>query len=354
MALPRAHRRTRPTPNERTARRLEWTAIAFLGLNAIISVAHTDLRVTGIMDGAALFAAMLGVLALPMLVVSAAKTGRVRQETKRVAAELDRRIAIDAYERLAVERTRERVAAMVSPGSSMEMHYQPIIDLSTNRTVGHEALARFPDGAPDEWFAAAEKVGLGTELEIAAIRRALDGVNHLHGYVSINASPETLLSEEFWDAVSTVDGHRLVLELTEHVHVDEYRHYEAALMRLRRSGIRLAIDDAGAGHSSMRHIIHMAPEIIKLDRSLTSMVDIDPIRKSLVAALVTFALAIEATVIAEGIERIEEAAALTTMGVACGQGWLYARAMPLMQAEKHVLVDLRCGNTETIAASPAF
>ena len=123
--------------------------------------------------------------------------------------------------------------------------------------------------------------------------------------------------------MSTVDGHRLVLELTEHVHVDEYRHYEAALMRLRRSGIRLAIDDAGAGHSSMRHIIHMAPEIIKLDRSLTSMVDVDPIRKSLVAALVTFAVAIEATVIAEGIERLEEASALTAMGVACGQGWLY-------------------------------
>ena len=248
----------------------------------------------------------------------------------REAADLETRRARERIEEFERSWVRASVQDVLHSDAGIEMHFQPIIDLRSGTVVGHEALARFALGTPEQWFAAAAaELGLGLELELAAVRRALEALESLDGYISVNASPGTLLADDFLAVIRQVQGSRVIVELTEHVRVEEYDRFAPVMLKLRNQGIRLAIDDAGAGHSSMRHIVNMAPEIIKLDRSLTSTVDLDPVRRSMVTALVTFAAAIEATVIAEGIERPEEADAISGMGVHFGQGWLFGKAEPL-------------------------
>lgn len=272
-------------------------------------------------------------LALPVL------AGLREWQLRRLAHAMDRDVAELAERRageLAVTKERDRRQARVEHAladpESWQMYFQPIVELRSGRTVGHEALARFGSGSPASWFTDAATVGLGVPLEVAALRKAVAAVGTLPGYISVNVTPTTLFDPRFWEVVEDVDGRQLVVELTEHVLVDEYQHYEPAFTELSRRNIRLAVDDAGAGHSTLRHIVHVAPEIIKLDRSIVEAVDIDPVRRSLVAALVGFAVAIGATLVAEGIEHQGEADALASMGVPCGQGWLYAKALPLSDA----------------------
>ncbi|MGZ5354682.1 MAG: EAL domain-containing protein, partial [Actinomycetota bacterium] len=102
-----------------------------------------------------------------------------------------------------------------------------------------------------------------------------------------------------------------------------------SLQRLRALGARIAIDDAGAGFASLRHILLIAPEIIKIDISLTSRIDTDPRRRALAAALVSFAKEMSIEVVAEGIESEEEYAALLSLGVRLGQGYHLGRPAPI-------------------------
>jgi EAL domain-containing protein (putative c-di-GMP-specific phosphodiesterase class I) len=112
-----------------------------------------------------------------------------------------------------------------------------------------------------------------------------------------------------------------VLELTEHVLVSDYEVLAAPLSRLRLSGVRLAVDDAGAGFASLQHILNLAPDIIKLDRALVREIHTDPARASLTSCLVLFADRIGATLVAEGIESEQERDALQDLGVGYGQGF---------------------------------
>ncbi|MDQ1396365.1 MAG: hypothetical protein QOG64_1624 [Acidimicrobiaceae bacterium] len=303
--------------------RVELAALAVtavLGANTVFHIAHVadDLASSSVI---AIAVAGLGFLALPLIGYIVWHWRRLRRAMTGQEVELVHRRAREQAERVEREWVRARVEEVLTGAAEIVMHFQPIVDLHSERVVGHEALARFAMGSPEQWFASAAEAGLGVELEVAAVNVALRALGALDGYVSINASPATLLSDTFWSLLQGSESDRVVIELTEHVRVEEYGRYEPALARLRQLGVRLAIDDAGAGHSSMRHIIHMAPEIIKLDRSLTSTVDIDPVRRSMVAALVTFGAAVNAVVVAEGVERPEEAEVMREMGVGFGQGW---------------------------------
>jgi len=146
---------------------------------------------------------------------------------------------------------------------------QPIVDLRTGEVVYVEALARFdavPSQPPDAWFAHAHRLGLGIALEMLAVRQAAKLLDHLPQGVRlcVNASPEVIGATEL-DRVLQVDGaQQLVLELTEHLKVGDYPRLRAALARLRDHGARLAIDDTGAGFSSLAHIVKLAPDIINL------------------------------------------------------------------------------------------
>ena len=210
---------------------------------------------------------------------------------------------------------------------------QPIVELTTGRVVAAEALSRFgdePRRSPDVWFAEAEAVGLGLELELAAVRVALTQLDGLPAGVrlSLNVSPATLLAPALTDALAGAPGERLALELTEHAPVADYAALEEALAGPRSRGVQLMIDDAGAGFSSLRHVLGLHPDAIKLDLALTRDIDTDPVRRALAASLVAFAREIGATIVAEGIETREELETLRSLGVTHGQGYYLARPGP--------------------------
>jgi EAL domain-containing protein (putative c-di-GMP-specific phosphodiesterase class I)/CheY-like chemotaxis protein len=223
----------------------------------------------------------------------------------------------------------ERIRAVVS-GTGRSIVYQPIFDLTDDYVLGVEALARFsaePMRGPDAWFAEAETVGLGEELELAAMQQALEGLDGLapEAFLSLNVSPATCLSPKLAALLSGIPGDRLSLEITEHSVVNDYGALEAALLPLRERGVRLSIDDACAGLASLRHVMVLQPDLIKLDLALTRDVDTDENRSALVTALVGFASRIGATVVAEGVESEPQLKALCDLGVRYGQGFYLAR-----------------------------
>jgi len=185
--------------------------------------------------------------------------------------------------------------------------------------------------APDKWFAAAANVGLGAELELTAVRRALCSLSDIppDAYLSINVSPTVAISPAFAEIVVKVAAHRVVVEITEHSIVEDYGEFAERLAGLRDHGVRLAIDDAGAGFASLRHILHLTPELIKLDMSLTSGIDAAPRQQTLAAALVAFATGTSASIVAEGIETSAELATLRALSVPLGQGYHLGRPGPL-------------------------
>jgi EAL domain-containing protein (putative c-di-GMP-specific phosphodiesterase class I) len=217
----------------------------------------------------------------------------------------------------------------------MDIEFQPIFDLLDCRIVSLEALARFwtePMRPPSAWFAEATEVGLGIELELAAIRAALLRLDDFPTDVAIalNVSPATALDPRFCKLLLDV-AERVVIEITEHAQVDDYDALSAALAPLRERGAQLAIDDVGAGFANLRHILRLAPDIVKLDLSLTQEIARDPAREALASSLVGFAGGVGASIVAEGISSDEDLALLRTLGVAYGQGFYLARPSPLLQ-----------------------
>ncbi len=216
----------------------------------------------------------------------------------------------------------------------MDIEFQPIFDLLDCRIVSLEALARFwtePMRPPSAWFAEATAVGLGVELELAAIRAALLRLDEFPADVAIalNVSPTTALDPRFCELLVDV-AERVVIEITEHAQVDDYDALRVALAPLRERGAQLAIDDVGAGFANLRHILRLAPDIVKLDLSLTQEIARDPAREALASSLVGFAGGVGASIVAEGISSDEDLALLRTLGVDYGQGFHLARPSALL------------------------
>jgi EAL domain-containing protein (putative c-di-GMP-specific phosphodiesterase class I) len=210
-------------------------------------------------------------------------------------------------------------------GHGRSLALQPIVDVPTGIATGVEALTRFEsDQAAEEWFAQAEPVGLRIQLELAAARTALaalDRPGHA-GYLSLNLSAEAILSEEFPRLMDATDPASLVVEITEHAAVEDYDALSRALRRYRDAGLRLAVDDAGAGYASLRHILKLRPDYIKIDLSLVRDIHLDPARQALVTSLVSFARTVDAVLVAEGVEQQAELDMLVALGVRQMQGYL--------------------------------
>ncbi len=234
-------------------------------------------------------------------------------------------------QRRLIERTRRAL----EPGGVQPV-FQPIVDLSTGLVVGYEALARFPEApgsSPDRWFAEAAEAGLLVELEVAAIRAALAEFDAKDGlYVAFNLSPASVVSNLFTDALAGLDPERTVLEVTEHAQIGDYKLLAERLRAFRAAGGRLAVDDAGAGFASLRHILLLHPDVIKLDVSLTSGIDADRAKRAMAAALISFATEMGMTMLAEGVETERELEALRGLGVRFGQGFYLGRPGPLPTA----------------------
>ena len=203
--------------------------------------------------------------------------------------------------------------------------FQPIVDLASLEAVGYEALTRFDDEMrPDLRFAEAASVGLGHEYELGAIEAALAAAPDLpaEAFLTLNMSPGLVL-ENGRRLVKMIRGssRRLILELTEHVPIDDYAALRKAIKAL--GTVEIAVDDAGAGYASLRHILELRPAFAKLDISLVRGIDGDELRQALVAGLSYFALKSGCQLIAEGVESEDEAILLRRLGVEFAQGYLF-------------------------------
>src|SRR4051812_18843100 len=229
---------------------------------------------------------------------------------------------------------REEILSVLSDPEALEMVFQPIVDLRTGRVSGFEALARFnrlPRRGPDVWFAQAQRCGLGPALEARAVELAVGTPGRPAGtYLTVNLSPSSLAAEEVQRVLpDRLDD--LVVEITEHELVSDDPEITAAIAALRERGARLAVDDTGAGYAGLTHVMRLAPDVIKLDRALTSGVDGDPVKAALIGSFVGYARDMDAVICAEGIETLEELTRLADLDVSFGQGYRLARPGPPWQ-----------------------
>ncbi|MEI8238473.1 MAG: EAL domain-containing protein [Actinomycetota bacterium] len=207
--------------------------------------------------------------------------------------------------------------------------FEPIIELASGDPVGFEALTRFDDGRrPDLRFLDADAAGLESELEVACARAAITAARDLPAgtWVSVNFSASALL--EGCAAVALQGADRpVVIEITEHMAIQNYQALREALADC--GDVQVAVDDAGAGFASLRHILELAPDIVKLDIGLVHDIDTDSARQALVAGMRHFAALTGTKLIAEGVETEAEAAAVGRLGVTQAQGHLFATIVPV-------------------------
>ncbi|MFZ0171077.1 MAG: EAL domain-containing protein [Acidimicrobiales bacterium] len=260
-----------------------------------------------------------------------------------VVAELSTRLQTEQRDEKRRRRWYERITAVLAGGEGLTMVFQPIVSLRSGEVVALEALARFrsrPVHGPDVWFAQAAALGLGVELELLALSAAVAHLPQIPAELSLalNVSPEAVLSGRLGLTLGNVPRARLVLEITEHAYIADYAKLRDALADLRRAGVMLAIDDAGAGYASLRHILQLAPDSIKLDISLTRDIHTVRSQRALAAALVAFAAETGASIVAEGIETAEELLTLQDLRVELGQGYYLGRPEPL--PEEPALFDV--------------
>jgi diguanylate cyclase (GGDEF)-like protein len=232
-------------------------------------------------------------------------------------------------------RLRGTIASLLTSGKIVAA-LQPIVRLVNDTVIGYEALARFPPRArirtPDQLFGAAAALNMQSSVDLACVRAALQAASHIGDadlFVNVligtlvDQSGVTALDKAVYDA--RVDPATVVLEFSEREPVPDLALLQRIAAELRARGFRIAVDDAGAGHASMRVIAELRPEFIKVDRSLITAIDADRARRALVVALLSFSGHIGARVIAEGIETQREQETLQSLGVQFGQGWLLGR-----------------------------
>ena len=257
---------------------------------------------------------------------------RLQRHNARLQAELDAQQAAKRRQAEAFRESERRIEQVLAE-NLLSMVFQPIVSLVDGRLVGAEALARFegePRRPPNEWFAEANTVGRGVDLELHAVERALGQLGDLGfgAYMSVNASPATI-GPGLASLLARFPGNRIVLELTEHTRVGDYEALVEGLVRSRSEGVRIAADDTGAGYSGLQHLLRLRPNVVKLDIGLTRNIHEDPARRALASALVTFAAEIGAVLVAEGVESVGELRSLRALGIPAAQGYRLGRPGPM-------------------------
>jgi EAL domain-containing protein (putative c-di-GMP-specific phosphodiesterase class I) len=220
----------------------------------------------------------------------------------------------------------KRVRRALEPGG-LRTVFQPIVMLDSGRLVGYEALTRFADRSrPDRIIAHAHGVGMGLDLEHACLTAALAAAEALPAgaWLSLNVAPSVVLGSTELPLLLAGRPRRVILEITEHAKIDDYDAVRKALARL-GPAVDLAVDDAGAGFASLRHVVELQPRFLKLDVSLVRRVDRDLARQAMIAGLCHFADRAGCEVIAEGVEEPAELDMLKQLGVPLGQGFLFGQ-----------------------------
>ncbi|WP_442112860.1 bifunctional diguanylate cyclase/phosphodiesterase [Pseudomonas sp. NUPR-001] len=222
--------------------------------------------------------------------------------------------------------------------SSVHSLFQPIVCLSERRILGYEALSRGPSNSPlhspINLFAVARQAGRLTDLEVACRESACRRFSQqqLEGKLFLNVSPESLLEPQYQSGRTLKMLHdmglppsRVVIELTEQTPTDDFQLLFNALHHYRDMGFSIALDDLGAGYSSLRLWSELRPDYVKIDRHFIDGIHLDAVKREFVGSILQIARASRAQVIAEGIELAEELKVLTEMGVDLVQGYLLGR-----------------------------
>ena len=223
-------------------------------------------------------------------------------------------------------RSRTRIETIVATGAFHPV-FQPMVDLPTRVPIGYEALTRFDDGTPPNLvFAEARRCGLEQELESVTLRAAVAASEGLpvERFLSLNVSPALILAGDELRTILATRTRPIVLEVTEHETIRDYGALRSAFVAL-GSGLRLAVDDAGAGVANFNHLVELRPQFVKVDIGLVRGVNADLTRQALIVALLHFAGATDCHVVAEGIETEAERAVLEKLEVEFGQGYLFGR-----------------------------
>lgn len=225
----------------------------------------------------------------------------------------------------------DKLLAHALNGRSLDVVYQPVVDLTRANIVGYEALARFAGPTwlrPDDFFRAARARGIVARLDAVALEAACAAEPELPPgcFLAVNIEPDSLGHPGVDAGLRRLrTGREIVVELTEHVPLEAPGLVEHHLAEHRAHGVRVAIDDAGSGYAGLRRILHLRPALLKLDGSIVAGLADDPAKAALVSTLVVFAERIGATLLAEGVERAVDAAALQHIGVALAQGFFFAK-----------------------------
>src|SRR4051812_46763026 len=222
---------------------------------------------------------------------------------------------------------------LLAPGAIRAV-FQPIVRLSDFEAIGYEGLARFPTPPglvalpPDVTLAAAARSGLRGDLEAACwAAKAEAGAPPAGRLLFVNVSPD-LIGQGVFATVADRLPSRLVIELTEQDAVQNIALLRERLRPWIARGALVAVDDAGAGFTSLEYVAEIRPDFLKLCRGMVTGVDLDASRHAVLRATVAFAREVGARIIAEGVERPEELAVLRDAGVDYGQGWLFGRPGP--------------------------
>jgi diguanylate cyclase (GGDEF)-like protein len=235
--------------------------------------------------------------------------------------------------------------------ATVRAEFQPIVRIADGEIVGYEGLARIgpPELPPDAWLDLADTVGLRPTLELACLAAIADcGPPPGATLLFVNVSAGLLAHPSTQDLRQCLPG-RLVVELTERDRVQDYERLRTEVQSWQSSGVRLAIDDTGSGWSTLRHVVQLHPDFIKLDRALVTYVDRNRTSRALVAALAAFARESGVTVVAEGVERREELDVLRDADIDLAQGFLFARPGPAWPT----VPAARAGTASVIDVHPA-
>lgn len=323
----------------------ETTYIVWAGTYVCLLVGSTMTQADGLSVGARWETVAAVVIGLAIGVVGQRRRRRDERlafdRSRELAMILQKSTAAQASERAIAKIARRRIEAVLRD-ASFAPFFQPIVDLGSGRVVGHEALTRYADGTrPDVMFELASKAGLGVDLEAVTIQAAIRASACLPPgtFLALNVSPGLVEGLEL-PALLEDARRAIVLEITEHSVIDDYDKVRRLVASL-GANVTLAVDDAGAGYASLRHVLELAPSKVKVDAGLVRGIDADPARQALLAGLRFFALKGDIQLVAEGIETAGELTTLRSLGVHQGQGYLLGRPSPGLEQRTWVSeVDL--------------
>jgi EAL domain-containing protein (putative c-di-GMP-specific phosphodiesterase class I) len=250
-------------------------------------------------------------------------------------------VLVSLVEREGIEAVRREELSRLIGGGGVRTVFHPIVRLADEEIIGHEALTRPPGGlsfdSVEELFAFAESTEMLQDFERLCRRTAIASAADLvhPGLLFLNASPGAVEDPEWagtaMESALAQSGFKpkdVVIEITERVAITRLDTFQRALRTFKDRGYQVAVDDMGAGYSSLQSLASIQPDFLKFDVSLVRDIDRSSIKRSLLDSLRQLATKIDARVIAEGVERVEEMATLLDLGIELAQGYHFHREEP--------------------------